>query len=76
MNFSQKHWDFVQNRIDNFNNDGFSKVLEESYTLEFKDFFDVSLEECIERDSKRENPIGKEVIINTYNKYRGLIEKR
>lgn len=76
MNLSQKHWDFVQNRIDNFNNDGFSKVLEESYTLEFKDFFDVSLEECIERDSKRENPIGKEVIINTYYKYRGLIEKR
>ena len=37
------------------------------YEIEFKDFFDVSLEECIHRDSLRENPIGEEVIRNTYN---------
>lgn len=32
-----------------------------------------SLEECIHRDSLRENPIGEEVIRNTYNKYKNLI---
>ena len=46
----------------------------EQYTLEFKDFVDISLEECIERDSKRENPIGVDIIINTYNKYKDIIE--
>lgn len=75
MNLNQKDWDFVQDRIIKFNSDAFIKVLEKSYNLEFKDFFDISLEECIERDSKRENPIGKEIIINTYNKHKDVIEK-
>ena len=39
------------------------------YTIEYKDFTKVPLEVCIERDSKRENPIGAEIITNTYNKY-------
>ena len=43
------------------------------YTLEFKDFF-IPLEVCIERDSKRDNPIGEEVIRATYNKYKHIIE--
>ena len=57
------------------NNYIFIRGLEEPYTLEFKNFFDVSLEECIERDSKRENPIGEKVITETYNKYKDTIEK-
>lgn len=40
-----------------------------NYTVEYKDFTDVPLEECIERDSKRENPIGEKIIRDTYNKY-------
>lgn len=36
--------------------------------------FDISLEEAIERDSKRENPVGKDVITNFYNKY--IINKK
>ena len=44
------------------------------YELEFKDFFNVSLEECILRDSKRENPIGEEVIRKTYERYKSIIE--
>ena len=39
------------------------------YIIEYKDFTKVPLEVCIERDSKRENPIGAEIITNTYNKY-------
>lgn len=42
------------------------------YTVEYKDFFDTPLSICIERDSKRENPVGEEVIRNFYNKYKDL----
>lgn len=44
------------------------------YTLEFKDF-KTPLEVCIERDSKRSNPIGREVITMTYNKYKDFYEQ-
>lgn len=44
-----------------------------NYDLEFKDFF-TPLQECIDRDSKRPNPIGEEVIRKTYEKYKDIIE--
>lgn len=37
--------------------------------LKIQDFTDVTLETCIERDSKRENPVGKKVITEFYYKY-------
>ena len=43
------------------------------YELEFKDFF-IPLQDCIDRDSKRPNPIGEEVIRKTYEKYKDIIE--
>lgn len=49
------------------------KTLQE-YTLEFKDF-KTPLEVCIERDSKRDNPIGAGVITSTYNRYKDFYEK-
>ena len=42
------------------------------YKLEFKDFF-IPLQECIERDSKRPNPIGEDVIRKTYEKYKDIL---
>lgn len=39
-------------------------------TIEYKDFFDVPLSVCIERDKKRTNPIGEEVIRGFYNRYK------
>lgn len=66
MNLNKKYWDFIQDQINSLN---------KRYTLEFKDFFDVSLEECIERDSKREHTIGGKVITETYNKYKDIIKK-
>ena len=39
------------------------------YKIEYKDFTKVPLEVCIERDSKRPNPIGEKIIRETYNKY-------
>lgn len=42
------------------------------YVVEFKDFF-IPLEVCIERDSKRENPVGEEIIRATYERYKHII---
>jgi predicted kinase len=39
------------------------------YTLEFKDF-KTPLEECLRRDSLRDNPIGEKVIRDTYYRYK------
>ena len=43
------------------------------YEIEFKDFF-IPLQDCIERDSKRPNPIGEEVIRKTYEKYKDILK--
>jgi predicted kinase len=37
--------------------------------FEIVDFTDVPVEVCVERDSKRENPVGEKVIWDMYNKY-------
>ena len=56
--------------------DSIKKILKKfpEYELEFKDFFDTPLEVCIERDSTREHPIGKETITNIYNRYKKLYD--
>lgn len=43
------------------------------YGIIYQDLF-TSLEECIERDSKRPNPIGEEVIRKTYEKYKDVLK--
>lgn len=43
------------------------------YGIIYQDLF-TPLEECIERDSKRSNPIGEEVIRNTYEKYKDILK--
>lgn len=43
------------------------------YSVEYHDF-KTPLEVCIERDSKRENPIGEEIIRNTYNRHKEFYE--
>lgn len=48
-------------------------VLEDPEHLEFKNFF-IPLQDCIERDSKRPNPIGEEVIRKTYEKYKDILK--
>lgn len=43
------------------------------YGIIYQDFF-IPLQNCIERDSKRPNPIGEEVIKATYEKYKSILE--
>lgn len=44
------------------------------YEVEYR-FMYTPLEECIERDSKRLNPVGENVIRKTYKVYKNFIEK-
>ena len=52
-------------------NDAF-KGGQDKYVVEIKDFTNVPLDVCLERDSKRENPIGENVIRGIFNKYKEL----
>lgn len=67
MNFNPKEVEYYENLVDSTS--GYMNC----YSLEYKDFF-IPLEVCIERDSKRENPIGEEVIRKTYERYKSIIE--
>lgn len=67
MNFNPKEIEYYENLVDS------TLGYVNCYSLEYKDFF-IPLEVCIERDSKRENPIGEEVIRKTYERYKSIIE--
>nr|DAP18769.1 MAG TPA: polynucleotide kinase [Crassvirales sp.] len=67
MNFNPKEMEYYENLVDS------TLGYMNCYSLEYKDFF-IPLEVCIERDSKRENPIGEEVIRKTYERYKSIIE--
>ena len=45
---------------------------EDKYVIEYR-LFNTPLDVCIERDAKRENPIGAKVLTDTYTKYEKLI---
>ena len=67
MNLNPKEVEYYENLVDSTS--GYMNC----YSLEYKDFF-MPLEVCIGRDSKRENPIGEEVIRKTYERYKTIIE--
>ena len=63
MNFNPKEIEYYENLVDS------TLGYMNCYSLEY-----IPLEVCIERDSKRENPIGEEVIRKTYERYKSIIE--
>lgn len=71
MNLNPKEVGFYENIIKHHNTaeTPSGDTLKYQYQIEFKDF-KTPLEVCIERDSKRENPIGAGIITSTYNKYK------
>lgn len=73
-NFNPRTIKEFEDWIQTFNNSFFSKENDVKYEIIYKDF-PTPLEVCIERDSKRERPIGEEVIRNMYNKYKDIIYK-
>lgn len=70
MNLNVKTIEEIQNIVKDFNLESTLEMRPIYYEVEFKDFFDIPLEVCIERDSKRENPVGEQVIRDIYNKYK------
>ena len=64
INLNPRDIDYIIKAVNYFN-----KVLKNQYKIEFKDFTNVPLNICIERDSKRENPLGEKIIRDIFNKY-------
>lgn len=77
MNLNPRELEYYNKVLSDWNNPEGTvpDVVKTKYDIEFKDFF-TPLEECIERDSKRPNPIGEEVIRKTYEKYKDIIENK
>lgn len=69
MNLNPKEIEWVKNIIDNYN-----RTHNDEYTLELRDF-KTPVDECIRRDALREHPIGEEVIMKTYEKYKLFYEQ-
>ena len=70
MNLNTKDFEYVSIVVDKANE--IIKDTKNQYKIEFKDFTNVPLDVCLERDSKRENPIGENVIRGIFNKYKEL----
>ena len=70
MNLNPKENGYLKGIV-SMMNDTF-KDNNDKYIIEIKDFTNVPLDVCIERDNKRENPIGENVIRNIFNKYKEL----
>ena len=73
MNLNQKTLTEIKETVEEFNKWISLSPVDLHYDIRYQTFFDTSLEECIARDAKRENPIGEEVIRNIYNKYKDII---
>ena len=74
MNLNPKELEYYNKVLDDWNNQTgvVPDVIRPKYEIEIKNFF-TPLEDCIERDSKRLNPIGEKVIRNTYEKYKNIL---
>lgn len=70
MNLNSKDFEYVLIVVDKANK--IIKDTKNQYKIEFKDFTNIPLDVCLERDSKRENPIGENVIRGIFNKYKEL----
>ena len=70
MNLNPKENGYLKGMV-SMMNDTF-KDNNDKYIIEIKDFTNVPLDVCLERDSKRENPIGENIIRSIFNKYKEL----
>lgn len=73
MNLNEKYIDEVNKFVEETNLWLGQSATDFIYKVEIKDFFHIPLQTCIDRDAQRENPIGEQVIRNTYNKYKHKI---
>ena len=70
MNLNPKDFEYVSIVVHKVNE--IIKDTKNQYKIEFKDFTNVPLNVCLERDNKRENPLGEKVIRGIFNKYQTM----
>lgn len=70
MNLNPKEITFWETIVKDFN----TIQTEYQYEIEFVNCFDVSLEECIRRDSHREHPVGEKTIRDIWKRYKFFIQ--
>jgi predicted kinase len=74
-NFEQKHFDKMQDIAQAYMNRNAQVYMNKpaefytNTTVEYKDFLDVSLDVCLERDSLRVKPVGEKVIKDMHQRY-------
>lgn len=75
MNLNLSEVKFIEDLVYNWNNPKgiIPSIVRCVYKVEIKDF-KTPLEICIERVSKRPNPIGEGIIRNIYKKYKDIIK--
>lgn len=70
MNLDDKYIEEVKDFIEETNEWADNNL---EYEVEVKDFFNVPLQTCIDRDAQSDHPVGESVIRNTYNRYKDKI---
>lgn len=70
MNLNKETLKEIVDEVDEYNEWSKQVASDHSYKVEYKSFLDTPLEICIERDSKRESPIGEKIIRSIYAKYK------
>lgn len=73
MNLNKQAIKDIEHFVNEFNKWASQSPLSVRYEMEVKDFFHVPLQTCIERDAQRENPVGEQVIRQTYRRYKDKI---
>ena len=63
-NFEEKHFNTMVGYADSY-----TKLCNRDITVEYKDLLDVSLDECLHRDSLRAKPVGEKVIKGMHQRY-------
>lgn len=63
-NFEEKHFNTMVEFAESF-----KRLNNRDITVEYKDFLDVSLDECLHRDSLRAKPVGEKVIKGMHQRY-------
>lgn len=72
MNLNPEAIKEIEYEVEDFNEWIKGSKLNIQYEIEYKSFLEVPLQTCIDRDSKRENPIGEITIRRIFNKYKHL----
>lgn len=70
MNLNKSVLKEIEDEVTDFNEWISKSELDIRYEIEYKSFLEVPLKTCIDRDSKRENPIGETTIRRIFNKYK------